>query len=54
MCQQATCRKCQKTTYSGCGQHVNQVMRGVPSRERCTCDDGKPAKRTMFGWLSGK
>ncbi len=54
MCSPATCRKCDKATYSGCGQHVNQVMRGVPSRDRCKCDGGKPMKRTMFGWMSRK
>ena len=50
MCRPATCKKCGKSTYAGCGQHVNDVMRGVPSRERCKCDNGKPAKRTMFSW----
>lgn len=35
MCQPVTCRICGKTTWSGCGQHVEQVMRHVPSAERC-------------------
>lgn len=35
MCQAVTCRKCGKTTWSGCGQHVDQVMRGVPMSQRC-------------------
>ena len=35
MCRPATCRTCSKTTWSGCGQHVNQVMQGVPARDRC-------------------
>lgn len=54
MCRPANCRKCNKATYAGCGQHVNDVMRGVPSRERCKCNGGKPAKRTLFGWGSKK
>ena len=37
MCSKATCRKCGKTTWSGCGQHVKQVMRGVPAAQQCTC-----------------
>lgn len=37
MCSKATCRKCGKTTWSGCGQHVKQVMRGVPADKQCTC-----------------
>ena len=31
MCRATTCRTCGKTTWAGCGQHVDQVMRGVPS-----------------------
>jgi hypothetical protein len=37
MCSTATCRKCGKTTWSGCGMHVKQVMRGVPAAQQCTC-----------------
>lgn len=35
MCRAVTCRKCGKTTWAGCGQHVEQVMRNVPKSERC-------------------
>jgi hypothetical protein len=35
MCRAITCRKCGKTTWTGCGQHVNQVMAGVPDSQRC-------------------
>lgn len=40
MCSPATCRKCSKTTWSGCGQHVDQVMRHVPKAQQCTCQHG--------------
>lgn len=40
MCYAVTCPKCGKTTWSGCGQHVDQVMRNVPKAQRCTCDQG--------------
>ena len=40
MCQPANCRTCAKTTWSGCGQHVDQVMRTVPKNGRCTCNGG--------------
>lgn len=36
MCRAVTCRKCGKTTWAGCGQHVNEVMRGVPNAQRCS------------------
>ncbi len=35
MCRRATCRVCGKTTWAGCGQHVDQVMAGVPASDRC-------------------
>jgi hypothetical protein len=35
MCSAVTCRKCGKTTWAGCGQHVDQVMRNVPKNQRC-------------------
>lgn len=35
MCARTTCRSCGKPTVSGCGQHVEQALRGVPKPERC-------------------
>ena len=35
MCRAVTCRTCGKTTWAGCGQHVDSVLRGVPRAERC-------------------
>ncbi|MDV8002767.1 hypothetical protein [Rhodococcus sp. IEGM 1408] len=35
MCRPATCKTCGKTTWAGCGNHVDQVMAGVPRIERC-------------------
>ncbi|NUR14888.1 hypothetical protein [Terrabacter sp. C0L_2] len=35
MCRPATCKTCGKTTWAGCGQHVDQVMRNVPTGQRC-------------------
>ena len=29
MCSPATCRSCGKVTYSGCGMHVDHVLRGI-------------------------
>ncbi|WP_165845772.1 hypothetical protein [Streptacidiphilus pinicola] len=48
MCRRVTCRRCQKYTYAGCGQHVDQVLSGVPAAQRCRCaDEPKPARK---GW----
>ena len=35
MCRTVTCRTCGKTTWAGCGQHVDEIMRSVPAGERC-------------------
>ena len=35
MCRPATCKTCGKTTWAGCGQHVDQVMANVPRAARC-------------------
>lgn len=37
MCQAAKCAACGKTTWDGCGQHVQRVMSQVPEAEQCTC-----------------
>ncbi|POX47786.1 hypothetical protein C3489_28610 [Streptomyces sp. Ru71] len=40
MCQRAVCGSCRKVTYEGCGQHVEQVLSGVPADQRCRCEPG--------------
>lgn len=50
MCQQVTCRKCGKATWTGCGQHIDQALAGVPKNQRCQGheNDPKPAKAAGF------
>lgn len=43
MCRPVSCRRCGKTTWSGCGMHVNQVMAGVPKADRCAGHEGEPS-----------
>ena len=35
MCRAAKCRVCGKTTWAGCGQHVQSVRQSVPAGEWC-------------------
>ncbi|MFC0314274.1 hypothetical protein ACFQNE_07455 [Gordonia phosphorivorans] len=50
MCQQATCKTCGKVTWRGCGQHVDQVMRGVPASKRCPGHEKAPGRfAKLFG-----
>ena len=37
MCRQVMCSRCEKASWAGCGQHVNQVLAGVPKNQRCRC-----------------
>jgi hypothetical protein len=46
MCRAVTCKKCGKTTWAGCGQHVSQVMAGVPASQRCPGHASEPAAST--------
>lgn len=39
MCVPATCPTCGKTTWSGCGAHIDQVRASVPADRWC---DGHP------------
>ena len=37
MCSPVPCSSCGKTTWSGCGDHVDEVMANVPLEKRCLC-----------------
>ena len=45
MCTRVRCPKCGLPTYSGCGQHVEQVLGDVPLAQRCKCREEKAAAR---------
>ncbi|SDR93460.1 hypothetical protein [Paraoerskovia marina] len=51
MCRPVTCRSCGKTTWAGCGQHVDAVMADVPRADRCPGHEGEPAAPSMFSRL---
>ncbi|KAH7366562.1 hypothetical protein KP509_18G085300 [Ceratopteris richardii] len=37
MCFEVNCNKCGKTSWSGCGRHVQSVYDRVPEGQRCLC-----------------
>ncbi|WP_268258622.1 hypothetical protein [Actinomyces urinae] len=39
MCSPIRCAKCGKTTWTGCGQHVDQVKAMVADSDWCTCNE---------------
>jgi hypothetical protein len=54
MCRAITCRKCGKTTWAGCGQHVDQVMKNIPSADRCRGHENDPQEPGFFSKLFGR
>jgi hypothetical protein len=56
MCRPATCRTCGKTTWAGCGQHVDHVMAGVRPADRCTghAEDTATPGGSFLGRLFGR
>lgn len=53
MCQRVTCSRCGKANWRGCGQHVEQVLRGVPTESRCTCPRSAPGSGDTAGAGTG-
>jgi hypothetical protein len=49
MCQKVQCSRCGKPTWSGCGQHIEQALAGVPPEKRCTCPPPKGVLQQLFG-----
>ena len=37
MCSPMRCDNCGKTTWTGCGMHVDEVMADVSTSQQCTC-----------------
>lgn len=57
MCSRVNCRKCGKVTYSGCGNHLDQVFAGVPKDQRCNCANktsANDAKQSVLGKIFGR
>lgn len=56
MCRAVTCSTCGKTTWAGCGQHVDQVMKNVPASQQCSCSKDAPARahRGIFSRIFGR
>lgn len=57
MCRPVRCSTCGKTTWAGCGQHVDQVKAEVPAGQWCTCErtDAEPSSvKSMLNSLFGR
>ncbi|KAJ7253441.1 hypothetical protein C8J57DRAFT_1348098 [Mycena rebaudengoi] len=36
-CYAVKCKECGKTTWAGCGKHVESVMKDVQDDDKCVC-----------------
>ena len=58
MCRPVSCKVCGKTTWAGCGQHVDQVMADVPRADRCAghteAERAAASGGSVFGRLFGR
>ena len=54
MCRAVRCRTCGKTTWAGCGQHVDVVRRTVPASDWCTGHPKDEAKGGLLSRLFGR
>jgi hypothetical protein len=53
MCSKTNCKQCGKATWSGCGNHIEQALAGVPQNQRCTCrEDGTLTNASRGGLLA--
>ena len=51
MCRPTACKTCGKTTWAGCGQHVDSVKAAVPAAQWCP-GHASEAKSPGGSWLS--
>lgn len=51
MCRAVRCKTCGKTTWAGCGQHVESVRRTVPAAQWCTGHTAEPSQGGFFSRL---
>jgi len=54
MCRAVTCKKCGKTTWAGCGQHVDQVKAGVAKADWCTGHQDEPSSGGLMSRIFGR
>ena len=50
MCRAVACKTCGKTTWAGCGQHVDEVRASVAARDWCPGHPKEPSTG-LFGRL---
>jgi len=52
MCSTVICNVCKKYTWSGCGQHIEEALHGIPKAQLCTCSSSDTANPSNSGFFS--
>ncbi|VEI12651.1 Uncharacterised protein [Trueperella bialowiezensis] len=52
MCRPAKCKTCGKTTWAGCGQHVDEVKAAVPAGQWCGGHDDVSTEGSGSGFFA--
>ena len=48
MCRPVRCRSCGKTTWAGCGDHIEEALYGVAREDRCPGHEDQHAPEGSF------
>jgi hypothetical protein len=54
MCRPVTCSVCGRTTWEGCGRHVEEVRRTVPASRWCPGHAPEPERKGFLARLLGR
>lgn len=54
MCRAVVCEQCGKTTWAGCGEHIEEALRDVPAAQRCPGHDEAPSDKGFLPRLFGR
>ena len=51
MCEKVICRKCNKPTWAGCGEHIEEALAGIAKADCCQGHKDEPKKSGLFNRL---
>ena len=54
MCSPTRCARCGRTTWTGCGMHIDAVMANVDPTKRCTCNRTDELPVWRFPWARSR
>lgn len=54
MCSRVVCNMCKKYTWSGCGQHIDEALAGIPNDQICTGHVSEAKDSGIFGRIFGR